>query len=85
MGLQSFAYLLIYLALHHLETNLFFTYDKFSTAVLDQKRCNGRLLLTGKRWVVRYTIYPFSTATPFTTALLPNQDLIGPKKKTHEN
>ena len=66
-------------------TNLFFTYDKFSTAVLDQKRCNGRLLLTGKRWVVRYTIYPFSTAAPFTTVPLPNQDLIGPKKKTHEN
>ena len=30
----------------------------------DQKRFSGRLLLTGKRWVVWYTIYPFFTAAP---------------------
>ena len=41
------------------DTDLFITYhDKLNIAIWRPKQIHGRLVLTGKRWVVRYTI-PF--------------------------
>ena len=76
-------------------SGLLFTYhDKFNIVI---KRCNCRLLLTGKRWAIRYTIkiYPFSQPLHFPYNfqdyfhVIYNRTMVGPKcdrsQKTHEN
>ena len=45
-------------------TDLFITYHDKYCSLKTKKDSNSRLLLTGKRWVVRYTIYPFFTTAP---------------------
>ena len=43
-------------------TDLLFTYHDVIILQFRTKRCSGRLLLTGKSWIVKYTVCPFSTA-----------------------